>query len=344
MAQRSGILTAGSWCVDNNKTLQVWPSEDTMSTITGLDRQGGGSGSNMAFDLKRLDPDFFVETMGIVGDDSDGQFLIGKCDEAGVKRDRLAMIKGGMTAFTDCFNSLESGKRTHLYFPGVADALSPDDFDFSTTKAKLLHLGLPGAHKTMDGPWGNDTTGWATVLRAAQKAGLKTNLEMVTTTREKVRHFGLSALPHLDLLIVNDFEIGAVADVETRDGLQTLPDKIVKALHKILELGSVSIAAAHFPEGAIALSRDGSLFSVGSVAMPANEIAGVNGAGDAFAAGFLYNWHQAKPIDEALRFGHAVAAASMREVSTTAGVTSVAETLKLAQQWGYRPAPSIKGS
>lgn len=342
MAQRSGILTAGSWCVDNNKTLLVWPSEDTMSTITELDRQGGGSGSNMAFDLKRLDPDFFVETMGIVGDDSDGQFLIGNCDEAGVKRDRLAMIKGGMTAFTDCFNSLASGKRTHLYFPGVADALSPDDFDFSTTTAKLLHLGLPGAHKTMDGPWGHDSTGWATVLRAAQKAGLKTNLEMVTTTREKVRYFGLSALPHLDLLIVNDFEIGAVADVETRDGVQTLPDKIVEALRKILELGSVSIAAAHFPEGAIAMNRDGGLFSVGSVAMPANEIAGVNGAGDAFAAGFLYYWHQSHPIDEALRFGHAVAATSMREVSTTAGVTSVAETQKLAKQWGYRPAPTLK--
>ena len=194
----------------------------------------------------------------------------------------------------------------------------------------------------MDGQWGSDTTGWATVLRAAQKAGLKTNLEMVTTTREKVRHFGLSALPYLDLLIVNDFEIGAVADVETRDGTKTLPDRIVEALQKILELGSVSIAAAHFPEGAIAISREGGLFSVGSVAIPSNQIAGVNGAGDAFAAGFLYYWHQSHPIDDALRFGHAVAAASMREVSTTAGVTNVSETLKLAKQWGYRPAPVVK--
>jgi sugar/nucleoside kinase (ribokinase family) len=338
MTQRSGILTAGSWCVDNNKSLLVWPSEDTMSTITALDRQGGGSGSNMAFDLKRLDSDFFVETMGIVGDDSDGQFLIKKCDEAGIKRDRLAIIKGGMTAFTDCFNAMESGKRTHLYFPGVADALSPDDFDFSTTTARLLHLGLPGAHKTMDGPWGSDTTGWATVLKAAQQAGLKTNLEMVTTTREKVRHFGRSALPYLDLLIVNDFEIGAVADVETRDGSQTLPDKIVEALRKILDLGPVSIAAAHFPEAAIALSRDGHLFSVGSVAIPPTEIAGVNGAGDAFAAGFLYYWHEGYPVDEALRFGHATAACSMREVSTTAGVVSVSETWALAKKWGFKPS------
>jgi len=341
MAERRGILTAGSWCVDNNKSLPVWPSEDTMSTITELDRQGGGSASNMAFDLKRLDPDFFVETMGVVGDDSDGRFLIEKCDAAGVKRDRLTPIAGEMTAFCDCFNALESGKRTHLYFPGIADALSPEHFDFSTTTARLLHLGLPGAHKTMDAPWGSDTTGWATVLRAAQRAGLKTNLELVTTTREKVKDFGRSCLPYLDLLIVNDFEIGAVAHIETRRAAETVPDKVVEALRRVLDLGSVSLAVVHFPEGAIALSRDGSLLAVGSVAIPTDQIAGVNGAGDAFAAGFLYRWHEGHSMEDALQFGHAVAAASMREVSTTAGVVPVAETLELAKQWGYRPAPEL---
>ena len=35
-----------------------------MTTIEDLDRQGGGSACNMAIDLKRLDPDMTVETMG----------------------------------------------------------------------------------------------------------------------------------------------------------------------------------------------------------------------------------------------------------------------------------------
>ena len=341
MATRRGILTAGSWCVDNNKSLAVWPSEDTMSTITALDRQGGGSGCNMALDLKKLDPAFPVETMGIVGADDDGRFLLGLCDEAGINRQRLKAMDGGMTAFTDCFNALESGKRTHLYFPGVADALCPDDFDFSTTTAKLLHLGLPGAHKTMDGPWGSDSTGWATVLRAAQQAGLKTNLEMVSTTREKVRMFGRSCLPYLDLLIVNDYEIGAVADVETRSGNETKIDCIIEALRKALDMGPVSLAAVHFPEGAIAITRDGNVFSVGSVNMPLSEIAGVNGAGDAFAAGLLYFWHEGKPVEDALRLGHATAAASMRAVSTSASVVGADEALALAKAWGFRADPVI---
>ena len=61
------------------------------------------------------------------------------------------------------------------------------------------------------------------------------------------------------------------------------------------------------------------------------------GAGDAFAAGMLYGLHEQWPIVECLQLGHACAAASMRAVSTTAGVGTIAECLKLAKQWGFRP-------
>ena len=99
------------------------------------------------------------------------------------------------------------------------------------------------------------------------------------------------------------------------------------------------LAVVHFPEGAIAVARDGAVFAVGSVAAPSTAIAEVNGAGDAFAAGLLYGLHEERPIEDALRLGHACAAASMRAVSTTAGVGSVAECLALADQWGWRPPP-----
>ena len=45
-----------------------------MNQVLAVDRQGGGSACNMAIDLKRLDPDFPVETMGVIGDDDDGPF------------------------------------------------------------------------------------------------------------------------------------------------------------------------------------------------------------------------------------------------------------------------------
>ncbi len=96
---------------------------------------------------------------------------------------------------------------------------------------------------------------------------------------------------------------------------------------------------AHFPEGAVAGGRDGTTLALGSVAMPQNAIAGVNGAGDAFAAGMLYGLHEGSPIADCLRLAHAAAAASMRAVSTTEGVAPVAECLALAGRWGLRPPP-----
>ena len=340
MSQRRGVLTAGTWCVDFNKTVAHWPAEDTMTPIVHLERQNGGSGSNMAIDLKRLDPELPVETMGIVGDDDDGRFLIGECDRYGISHDALMTLPGQRTPFADCWNSLGSGRRTHFYFAGVAAELSPEHFDFSNTKARCLHLGLPGAHALMDAPWRGHSTGWAATLEAARKEGLTTNLEMVSTTPEKVRAFGRSCAPHLDLLIVNDYEIGCVADIETRRAGVADPAAVEAALRVAMTLGPLQLAVAHFPEGAIAVARDGARFALGSLAMPKNEIAGVNGAGDAFAAGVLYGWHEGWAVLDSLRLGHACAAASMRQVSTTAGVVSRAECLALAELWGLRSAPA----
>jgi sugar/nucleoside kinase (ribokinase family) len=340
MSLRGGVLTAGTWCVDLNKSIPAWPREDTMNTIVDVDHQGGGSACNMAIDLKRLDPSLPVETMGVIGDDADGRFLLDQCDIFGIAREGLLALPGAATACTDCFNSLESRRRTHFYFPGVAARVSPDDFDFSRTQARILHLGLPGAHKTMDEPWRGESTGWAATLRQARARGLQTNLEMVSTERTKVRAFGLSCLPHLDLLIVNDYEIGCVADVETRDETGAIPGRVEEALREVFTLGPLKLAVVHFPEGAIAMTSDGSCVALGSLALPPEAIAGANGAGDAFAAGVLYGWHEGQTIEKSLRLGHACAAASMREVSTTTGVASVADCLALADQYGHRPKPT----
>jgi sugar/nucleoside kinase (ribokinase family) len=277
--------------------------------------------------------------MGLVGDDGEGRFLLDECDRYGIERSGLAVSPEGLTACTDCFNSKASGRRTHFYAPGVAARMSPDHFDFSRSRARLLHLGLPGAHATMDARWREESTGWATVLRKARAVGLKTNLEMVSTKAEEVARFGHSCLPHLDLLIVNDYEIGCVAGLETREDGRAAPAKVAAALRKALDMGPLEFAVAHFPEGAIAATRAGALVALGSVALRPDAIAGVNGAGDAFAAGVLYGWHEAWPLEDALRLGHASAAASLREVSTTKGVAPVAECLALAERHGLRPKP-----
>jgi sugar/nucleoside kinase (ribokinase family) len=338
MSERRGVLSAGTWCVDFNKSIARWPEEDTSNEVLAIERDGGGSGFNMAIDLKRLDPAFPVEAMGVVGDDDLGRFLFEKCDAHGVARAALRARPGGATMSVDAFNVRANGRRTHFYHQGVAAEMTPDCFDFSSTRARILHLGLPGAHKAMDRPWGGEANGWVAVLRKARAAGLAANLELMTTSAARLAELGRPCLPHLDWLIVNDYEIGALAGRETRrtDG-STDAEAVARALDEALALGSMQWAAAHFPEGAIACARDGSRAALGSVALPASAVAGANGAGDAFAAGMLYALHERWPVRKRLELAHATAAASMRAVSTSAGVATVAECLALAKQWGFRP-------
>jgi sugar/nucleoside kinase (ribokinase family) len=338
MSERRGVLSAGTFCVDFNKSIARWPDEDTSNEVLAIDRQGGGAGFNMALDLKRLDPDFPVEAMGVVGDDDLGRFLFAECDARGVNRAALHALPGGATMSVDAFNVEANGRRTHFYHQGVAAEMTPEDFDFSSTRARILHLGLPGAHKAMDGPWRGEANGWVAVLRKARAVGLSANLELMTTRADRLADLGRPCLPHLDCLIVNDYEIGALAGREARraDG-STDPAAVARAIDDVLVLGSMRWAAAHFPEGAIVGARDGSHFATGSVALPAGAVVGANGAGDAFAAGMLYGLHEQWPIVECLQLGHACAAASMRAVSTTAGVGTVSECRALAKQWGFRP-------
>lgn len=339
MVPRHGFITGGTWCVDDNKLIARWPSEDTATEVLSIDREGGGSACNMAFGLRRLDVQMPLEAIGVIGDDHAGRFLCEQCDALSVDREQIAIIEGGRTFTTDAFCVENSGQRTHFFYAGVATLLNPDHFNFLKTRARILHLGLPGAHHTMDSPWRGDSNGWVTVLKAARASGLETNLETITIAPDRLAALVTPCLPHLDYLVVNDFEIGAICGIETRGVAGTDLVAVRKAMETTMRRGVMRAVVVHFPEGALALSRDGPFFGHGSLAIPAELVKGANGAGDAFAAGFLYGQHEGWGLQDSLALGHCVAATSMRALSTTTSVAPWRECLQLADRWGFRKSP-----
>jgi sugar/nucleoside kinase (ribokinase family) len=336
MVAKKGVVTAGTWCCDHNKLVDHWPSEDGLAKIMAEERHGGGSACNMAIDLKRLDPDFLVETIGIVGDDEDGQLLVAEADTHGIERSRLRVVPGGRTNYTDAYASRATGRRTHLFFPGTNDLLTPDLFDFSGTLASHLHLGLPGLHPDMDAPFAAEANGWVAVLKKARAAGLRTNMELASVAPEAIARLIRPCLPLLDFLIVNDVEVGALAGMATGSEGSTNVAACRHAARRVLDAGAMDLLVVHFPVGAIALTRSGEMLAKPSIRVPADEIAGANGAGDAFAAGLLYAVLEGWTLADALALAHAVAAASLRRVGTTDGVLHWRECLALAERWGWR--------
>ncbi len=338
MSKRQGVVTGGTWCCDHNKIVDHWPAEDSIAEISSEERAGGGSACNMAIDLKRLDPEFFVETIGVVGDDEDGRLLSAEAKSHGVKHDQLRVAPDVRTNYTDCYSSQATGRRTHIFFSGTNKALTPDTFDFDRTSARLLHLGLPGVHAVMDAPWADEPNGWVAVLKKARQAGLQTNMELASVAAETIARLTRPCLPHLDLLVINDVEIGAIAGrtVSTETGTDVAA--CCEAALAVLADGSMDVLMVHFPGAAIAVTRSGDVLTKPSVRVPEAEIVGANGAGDAFAAGAVYALQQGWTVEDSVGLAHASAAASLRGVSTTGAVVHWKECLALADAWGWRDA------
>jgi sugar/nucleoside kinase (ribokinase family) len=335
--RREGFITGGTWCVDRNKMVEYWPGEDALVEILEVEQAGGGSGCNFAVDLRTLDPAMPVSTIAIVGDDDDGRFLLGIADAHGIERSRVTVIPGVATQYTDAFGSRKSGRRTHFFYQGTAAVLTPEHFArLGEIPGRIFHLGLPGVHRVMDAPWGEDANAWVTVLRQARALGLETSLELVSAAPERIGQLGRPCLPYLDYLVVNDVEIGGLAGEATSHDGQTDVAAVERAVRKVAELGPMRLVAAHFPMGAVAMTGDGRLLRMPSLRVPREEMAAANGAGDAFAAGTLYGMHQGWTAEDALVLGRATAGASLRGMSCSGTVVPWRECLALAQRWGVR--------
>lgn len=332
-----GFVTGGTWCTDYNMMIPTWPREESSTRILSVDRQGGGSGCNFAVDMRSLDPSIPVATIGLRGDDDDGDFLYEVAVSHGIDATRLQVVPNISTHRTMAFTAADTSRRTHIFNASSADLLTPDHFDFANLSGRMLHLGLPGTHARLDAPWGDDHSGWLTVLRRARSAGLATNMEVMTIPKDDLRRILSPCLPHLDYLVVNDFEIGALSGRDTLDEAGTTQlGEVELAAREIATRGTMSVVVVHFPKGAVAVTCDGLIVRHASVDFPADQVVGTNGAGDAFAAGFFCALASDQSLHGALALGHAAAAASLCALGTTDGVLPMYECLALAEQYGWR--------
>ncbi len=336
---RFGFIAGGTWCADHNKLVDRWPVEEDHVEILEQDIRGGGPACNLAIGVKRLDPEMPVATIGLLGDDEDGRTLTKQAKREGLECSGLLMLDSHRTTFTDAFTSRNTGKRTHLYYPGTSSLLTPDHFDFSDTGARILHLGLPGLHDRMDAPWKGCANGWVAVLQAARSVGMKTNLEMCSLPAERLAEVVTPCLHHLDYLIINEFEVAALAGRPIRHGADSDIGLCVANARDVLEAGVMELVTVHFPSGSVAIARGKNPIITPSVSVPKDVIAGPNGAGDAFASGVLYGLHQGWELEASLELAHASAAASMRRIGTTDGIEAWSECLSLARDYGVNPKP-----
>ena len=77
-AMDKGIIVAGSMIVDNLKKIDIYPGPCNLTPIRKNEMALGGLVNNCIQDLARIDPEIPLKALGIVGDDTCGNFIFEK--------------------------------------------------------------------------------------------------------------------------------------------------------------------------------------------------------------------------------------------------------------------------
>lgn len=333
---RAGILAAGNWIVDKLKVIDTWPQQDALANILSETTGNGGSPFNILIDLARLGAGYPLSAVGLVGDDSDGEWIRGQCAEHGIDTAQLHSHPRAHTSYTDVMTVQSTGRRTFFHQRGANAFLDAGHFDFSASNARIFHLGyllLLDRLDTADPDFG---TVAARVLQMARAAGCYTSVDLVSEDSHRFSQIVRPALPYTDYFIVNEFEAERTTGIRTRQSDVIDFAALEEVSRTLLNEGVREWVVIHFPEGACAMGRDGVLHSQGSVCVPQEEIVSAVGAGDAFAAGVLHGLHNDEPIQAALRYGICSAAACLRGSGTSTGIRPLADCLAYAEKCGSR--------
>lgn len=338
--QRHGIIAGGNWLLDHVKTIDAWPPQDALANIVSESWGNGGAPYNVLKDLARLGAPFPLAGIGLLGADENGARILEDCARHGIDTSHLRRTAEAATSYSDVMTDRTTGRRTFFHHRGANALLSPDDFDFSRSRARRFHLGYLLLLDHLDALEQGRPRACG-VLERASAAGIATSLDCVSEHSDRFDLVVKPALPYVDVLFVNDFEAEKLTRIPlqghlTEAGRMTAVENAAAAL---LEFGVREWVVLHYPEAVLALGKSGAKHWQPSVRVPGDSIRGTAGAGDAFAAGVLFGLHESWPMPNSLRLGVCAAATSLGHVTCSEGVLDWERCLGFGASCGYRLLP-----
>jgi sugar/nucleoside kinase (ribokinase family) len=314
---REGILAAGNFIVDRVKVIDDYPAQETLANISSEEISNGGGPFNVLTDLARMGVKYPLEAAGLIGVDPDGKWILEECRASGLETSRLMRCESIPTSYTDVMTVGATGKRTFFHQRGANAAFTGEGLDFEKTNARIFHLGYLLLLDHLDSFAGDGRTYASHLLERARKSGLKTSVDLVSAAHENFAGIVKSALPWTDYLFLNEIEAGKVLGRAVGVGK---PDVLAEAAKEILKLGVCEVVTLHTENEAVSATVSGEVFHQVARRVPAEKVVGANGAGDAFAAGFLHILHEGGEVPAALECAVEVAAESLTDLSPSEGI------------------------
>ena len=282
------------------------PPGGELELVDEISMRGGGCALNTASVLVRFG--VTASVVGKVGLDPFGDFVVRLLEERAIEHSGVARDPATSTSASVVLVD-SAGERTFLHLPGANGRLRVDELDEeSLFSARVLHVAGALVMPDLDG------RPTAALLERAKARGLTTSLDTVWDATGRWERL-VPSLPHLDLFVPSLSEAVAVSGEQE--------PAAVAAWLREQGVGTVALKL-----GADGCYVSGAEFE-GLVDAP--EIAAVDGtgAGDAFAAGFLYGYLAGWPLERSAALANAAGALATTAVGAVEGVGSLEEALAL---------------
>ncbi len=326
---RNGVIAAGNMLVDHVHQIVQWPERGWLAEITQSERSTGGAPLNVLLTLAKLHVGMPLQAVGLVGEDSDGDYIMAMLDQYHVNRQAVQRTPSAPTSMSQVMTD-PSGQRTFFHSPGANRLLDLPAFEQLDGSMKIFHLGYLLLLDSLDLPDEEYGTRSARLLAQMREQGFLTSLDLVSRKGDpRYQPLVLPCLKHLDFLVINELEAGEFSGLPMRTETdEPHIEHIAAAAAQLLTAGVRQRVVIHCPEGAWGEAADRAGAWIPSRMLSQSEIIGSVGAGDAFCAGFLYGCHEEWPLQKSIQLAHACARASLLCANAIDG----AKTLEALQQ------------
>lgn len=295
-----------------------------LAEVEHFARRLGGSSANIAVGLARLG--LRVGIISGVGKDLLADYLLGFLAKEGVDTQHVRLVEGHNTSL--CLTEVSPPDR----FPQVFYRQDPADLQVLVGAAEDAYIRQARMFLTNGTSLAASPAREATVraLKTAHEAGLRTVLDVdyrasSWPSQEEAGRAARSSLPWVDILVGNEDELFLLTgkhDARTQ----------VKA---ILESGTQMVVRKLGTKGVEAHTRQQSCVVE---PFPVTVVSTI-GAGDGFAAGFLFALDRNLPLEQCLSYGNAAAAVVVSRVSCSDAMPYPEELRELLGKTSYTAPP-----
>jgi sugar/nucleoside kinase (ribokinase family) len=291
--------------------------------IRDIDYAVGGCLPNTAINLAKIDRRIPISTIGKVGTDENGRYIVSTLQKYGINVSKMCYTSKAPTGFSDVM-SIPSGERTFFHKKGANAEFCPDDIDVDLLNCNIFHIGYVLLLDMFDAEDKQYGTVMARFLSQVQSRGIKTSIDLVSDSSGNYGDKVIPALKYCNYLIINEIECCGIWKIAPRfDDGKINADAIRLAMQKCIDAGVHSKVVVHCKECGFSLDTKGRFTTVPSLRVPREDIKGTVGAGDAMVAGLVAGFMADWELEQCFRMG--VACASTRCI--TEGYKTIDKTV-----------------